>query len=124
MHIPIPFSGGRRENPLQCFLLLLRHCNLNTNLKYMTLNSGPQSKNMAKNIRGQETVFLKSKILRRRRRNGVFPPSLKGRNGVFPPSWGGRDDVPIPSWRATVNCLCCSTYNQVLWMLITRNIKK
>lgn len=75
MHTPIDFSGGRRENTLQYFLLLLRHCNLNTNLKYMKLNSGPQNENMAKNITWQETVFLKSKILRKRGKNGVFPPS-------------------------------------------------
>lgn len=36
----------------------------------MKLNSGPQSENKAKNIKWQETVFLKSTILRKRGRNG------------------------------------------------------
>lgn len=83
MHTPIMFSSGRRGNT-QCSLLLLRHHELNTNLKYMKLNLGPQGENMVKkNVRWQETMFLKSKTLRRRGRNGVLSPSQRIGNGML-----------------------------------------
>lgn len=74
---PIMFSGNR--SAAQFFFLFLKHCHLNMNLKYSKLNSGFQDKSMAKEFQmAVETfVFLKSKVSRRKNRNGMpYPSSL------------------------------------------------
>lgn len=73
---PIMFSGNKR-NAAQFFFLFLKHCHLNMNLKYSKWNSGFQDRSMAKECQmAMETfVFLKSKVSRRKNRNGMLYPS-------------------------------------------------
>lgn len=73
---PIMFSGNKRS-AAHFFFLYLKHCHLNMNLKYSKLNSGFQDRSMAKECQmALETfVFVKSKVSRRKNRNGMLYPS-------------------------------------------------